>query len=76
MQYLSSYVISVSPLPRLDEAAVSLQKEKNMYKEIENYPTCFKVYFTFWEKGTEIMRSTKPLSPYYKQLGVFLAKLI
>uniref|UniRef100_A0A8C1VC20 Gamma-soluble NSF attachment protein n=1 Tax=Cyprinus carpio TaxID=7962 RepID=A0A8C1VC20_CYPCA len=24
------------------EAAVSLQKEKNMYKEIENYPTCFK----------------------------------
>ncbi|TSR27763.1 Gamma-soluble NSF attachment protein [Bagarius yarrelli] len=30
-------------LRRLDEAAVSLQKEKNMYKEIENYPTCFKV---------------------------------
>ncbi|XP_051554165.1 gamma-soluble NSF attachment protein-like [Myxocyprinus asiaticus] len=29
-------------LHRLDEAAVSLQKEKNMYKEIENYPTCFK----------------------------------
>uniref|UniRef100_A0AAY4A588 Gamma-soluble NSF attachment protein n=1 Tax=Denticeps clupeoides TaxID=299321 RepID=A0AAY4A588_9TELE len=29
-------------LRRLDEAAVSLQKEKNMYKEIENYPTCFK----------------------------------
>ncbi len=29
---------------RLDEAAVSLQKEKNMYKEIENYPTCFKVW--------------------------------
>lgn len=28
---------------RLDEAAVSLQKEKNIYKEIENYPTCFKV---------------------------------
>ncbi|KAI1888970.1 hypothetical protein AGOR_G00174250 [Albula goreensis] len=27
---------------RFDEAAVSLQKEKNMYKEIENYPTCFK----------------------------------
>lgn len=27
---------------RLDEAAVSLQKEKNIYKEIENYPTCFK----------------------------------
>ncbi len=30
-------------LLRLDEAAVSLQKEKNMYKDIENYPTCFKV---------------------------------
>uniref|UniRef100_A0A3B1J4F1 Gamma-soluble NSF attachment protein n=1 Tax=Astyanax mexicanus TaxID=7994 RepID=A0A3B1J4F1_ASTMX len=29
-------------LRRLDDAAVSLQKEKNMYKEIENYPTCFK----------------------------------
>ncbi|KPP61004.1 gamma-soluble NSF attachment protein-like [Scleropages formosus] len=29
-------------LRRFDEAAVSLQKEKNMYKEIENYPTCFK----------------------------------
>ncbi|KAI5092806.1 gamma-soluble NSF attachment protein [Silurus meridionalis] len=29
-------------LRRLEEAAVSLQKEKNMYKEIENYPTCFK----------------------------------
>ncbi|KAG9356019.1 hypothetical protein JZ751_000863 [Albula glossodonta] len=29
-------------LRRLDEAAVSIQKEKNMYKEIENYPTCFK----------------------------------
>lgn len=28
---------------RFEEAAVSLQKEKNMYKEIENYPTCFKV---------------------------------
>ncbi|XP_078544276.1 gamma-soluble NSF attachment protein [Lissotriton helveticus] len=27
---------------RLDEAAVSLQKEKSIYKEIENYPTCFK----------------------------------
>ncbi|XP_067834425.1 N-ethylmaleimide-sensitive factor attachment protein, gamma b [Heptranchias perlo] len=27
---------------RFDEAAVSLLKEKNMYKEIENYPTCFK----------------------------------
>ncbi|KAJ8268032.1 hypothetical protein COCON_G00132040 [Conger conger] len=29
-------------LRRLDEAAVSIQKEKNMYKEMENYPTCFK----------------------------------
>lgn len=29
-------------LRRLDDAAVSIQKEKNMYKEIENYPTCFK----------------------------------
>ena len=28
---------------RLDEAATALQKEKNMYKDIENYPTCFKV---------------------------------
>ncbi|TNM98492.1 hypothetical protein fugu_014738 [Takifugu bimaculatus] len=27
---------------RLDEAAVALQKEKNMYKEIENFPMCFK----------------------------------
>ncbi|XP_030625534.1 N-ethylmaleimide-sensitive factor attachment protein, gamma a [Chanos chanos] len=27
---------------KLDEAAVAIQKEKNMYKEIENYPTCFK----------------------------------
>ncbi|XP_078071843.1 N-ethylmaleimide-sensitive factor attachment protein, gamma b [Mustelus asterias] len=27
---------------RLDEAATSLLKEKNMYKEVENYPTCFK----------------------------------
>uniref|UniRef100_A0A6Q2ZD80 Gamma-soluble NSF attachment protein n=1 Tax=Esox lucius TaxID=8010 RepID=A0A6Q2ZD80_ESOLU len=27
---------------KLDEAAASIQKEKNMYKEIENYPTCFK----------------------------------
>ncbi|KAG8014310.1 Gamma-soluble NSF attachment protein [Nibea albiflora] len=29
-------------LRRLDEAAVALQKEKNMYKEIENFPMCFK----------------------------------
>nr|XP_019957845.1 PREDICTED: gamma-soluble NSF attachment protein [Paralichthys olivaceus] len=29
-------------LTRLDEAAVALQKEKNMYKEIENFPMCFK----------------------------------
>ncbi|KAJ8337165.1 hypothetical protein SKAU_G00383850 [Synaphobranchus kaupii] len=29
-------------LRRLDEAAVSIQKEKTMYKEMENYPTCFK----------------------------------
>lgn len=28
---------------RLDEAALSLQKEKSIYKEIENYPTCYKV---------------------------------
>uniref|UniRef100_A0A4W5KL77 Gamma-soluble NSF attachment protein n=1 Tax=Hucho hucho TaxID=62062 RepID=A0A4W5KL77_9TELE len=27
---------------KLDEAATALQKEKNMYKDIENYPTCFK----------------------------------
>ncbi|XP_075682547.1 gamma-soluble NSF attachment protein [Rhinoderma darwinii] len=27
---------------RLDEAVVSILKEKNMYKEIENYPTCYK----------------------------------
>ncbi|NXC43941.1 SNAG protein, partial [Penelope pileata] len=27
---------------RLDEAALSLQKEKSLYKEIENYPTCYK----------------------------------
>ncbi|KAH1177406.1 gamma-soluble NSF attachment protein [Mauremys mutica] len=27
---------------RLDEAALSIQKEKNIYKEIENYPTCYK----------------------------------
>ncbi|XP_077348569.1 gamma-soluble NSF attachment protein [Lithobates pipiens] len=27
---------------RLDEAVASIQKEKNMYKEIENYPTCYK----------------------------------
>lgn len=29
-------------LRRLDEAAVAVQKEKNMYKEIENFPMCFK----------------------------------
>lgn len=29
-------------LKRLDDAAVAIQKEKNMYKEIENYPMCFK----------------------------------
>ncbi|XP_062411301.1 N-ethylmaleimide-sensitive factor attachment protein, gamma b [Sardina pilchardus] len=29
-------------LRKLDDAAVSLQKEKNMYRDIENYPTCFK----------------------------------
>lgn len=75
MQYLSSYVISVSPLHRLDEAAVSLQKEKNMYKEIENYPTCFKVYFHMGERYRD-HEINKPLSPYYKQLGVFLAKLM
>ncbi|CAM5110228.1 unnamed protein product [Natator depressus] len=27
---------------RLDEAALSIQKEKNIYKEVENYPTCYK----------------------------------
>ncbi|XP_077789750.1 gamma-soluble NSF attachment protein [Podarcis muralis] len=27
---------------RLDEAAVSIQKEKSLYKDIENYPTCYK----------------------------------
>lgn len=29
-------------LRRLDEAAVAIQKEKQMYKDIENYPMCFK----------------------------------
>ncbi len=33
-------------LTRLDEAAVALQKEKNMYKEIENFPMCFKVGYS------------------------------
>ncbi|XP_038245308.1 gamma-soluble NSF attachment protein [Dermochelys coriacea] len=27
---------------RLDEAALSIQKEKSIYKEVENYPTCYK----------------------------------
>ncbi|XP_029446843.1 gamma-soluble NSF attachment protein isoform X2 [Rhinatrema bivittatum] len=27
---------------RLDEASASLQKEKNIYRDIENYPTCYK----------------------------------
>ncbi|XP_078138473.1 gamma-soluble NSF attachment protein-like [Centroberyx gerrardi] len=27
---------------RFEEAAASIQKEKNIYREIENYPTCFK----------------------------------
>ncbi|XP_015269841.1 PREDICTED: gamma-soluble NSF attachment protein [Gekko japonicus] len=27
---------------RLDEASASLQKEKSIYKDIENYPTCYK----------------------------------
>ncbi|KAI5606480.1 gamma-soluble NSF attachment protein, partial [Silurus asotus] len=27
---------------RFDEAALAIQKEKNMYRDIENYPTCFK----------------------------------
>ncbi|XP_054841690.1 gamma-soluble NSF attachment protein isoform X2 [Eublepharis macularius] len=27
---------------RLDEATASLQKEKSIYKDIENYPTCYK----------------------------------
>ena len=28
---------------RLDEASVAVLKEKNMYKDIENFPMCFKV---------------------------------
>lgn len=32
---------------RFDEAALSIQKEKNIYKEIENYPTCYKVFFEY-----------------------------
>lgn len=35
--------VSILLSDRLDDAAVALQKEKNMYKEIENYPMCFKV---------------------------------
>lgn len=35
---------------RLDEAAVALQKEKNMYKEIENFAMCFKVSFFLSKK--------------------------
>ncbi|KAF5905217.1 gamma-soluble NSF attachment protein-like [Clarias magur] len=27
---------------KFDEAALAIQKEKNMYRDIENYPTCFK----------------------------------
>lgn len=44
--YTSTVIINLPPLvllTRLDEAAVALQKEKNMYKEIENFPMCFKV---------------------------------
>lgn len=33
----------LSFVSRFDEAALSIQKEKNIYKEIENYPTCYKV---------------------------------
>jgi hypothetical protein len=35
----------LSSVFRFDEAALSIQKEKNIYKEIENYPTCYKVFF-------------------------------
>lgn len=39
------YVTFLCFVFRFDEAALSIQKEKNIYKEIENYPTCYKVYF-------------------------------
>lgn len=47
---------------RYDEAAKSIQKEKNMYKEIENYPTCYKVCLnsalSFWQVSS-VMSSVK-----------------
>ena len=43
---LKSALFSISCFVfRFDEAALSIQKEKNIYKEIENYPTCYKVCF-------------------------------
>lgn len=46
-----SYLTFLCFVVRFDEAALSIQKEKNIYKEIENYPTCYKVCFEsvyFW----------------------------
>ncbi|XP_011245109.1 gamma-soluble NSF attachment protein isoform X2 [Mus musculus] len=42
---------------RFDEAALSIQKEKNIYKEIENYPTCYKV--EFWSPAERTGTGTK-----------------
>lgn len=46
----ASHLLSLTFLSfvfRFDEAALSIQKEKNIYKEIENYPTCYKVFFEY-----------------------------
>ncbi|CAB1349720.1 unnamed protein product [Coregonus sp. 'balchen'] len=56
---------------KLDEAAVSIQKEKNMYKEIENYPTCFKGYDQ--QDDDQVQRVCN--SPLFKYMDNDYAKL-
>lgn len=54
-------------LTRLDEAAVAIQKEKNMYKEIENFPMCFKVgYLVVF---TLLYSFKQSMNCYHRQLA-------
>ncbi|RXM30915.1 Gamma-soluble NSF attachment protein [Acipenser ruthenus] len=52
---------------RFDEAAASIQKEKDIYKEIENYPTCFKVNIPGFNSSEDCGAMEKLLEGYDQQ---------
>lgn len=81
MEQLQEHLVGVDLCPlvlltRLDEAAVALQKEKNMYKEIENFAMCFKVSSCGFFPHLQMNLFTIRISYYSSYITVSLSRLL